>query len=291
MHPALVLACNALKLVNIWLTPFLRLTSAVPKTAKLRDFIAPFKTGDVPVVVQLMGVDAAVMSDCAAEFMALGAAGINVNCACPSNQVVRHGAGGGALRNPAGITALLETMQKALPGVSLSVKLRTGFDECDMAWYSELAALHLSGVFLHFRTVKEQYKPLDWQVALQRFAAAQAGLRQTFLVANGDIGSAAQLADLRKIHAGIGVMIGRNWFKDPYIFRRLTAKDNSVSPGAEAGRKRWFEQVIKQAKFDESLPFNNGKAIELATLMWGKPNHVLTKLTGAGKNEWRNLTE
>ena len=55
MSPELIRAANALGLTERWMTPFLRLSTAVPGTRKLAEFAAPFLESGLPVTVQLMG--------------------------------------------------------------------------------------------------------------------------------------------------------------------------------------------------------------------------------------------
>ena len=91
-----VRAVNSLNLVRRWMTPFLRLSAGVPGRRKVRNFLAPFLEGGVPVTAQLMGTDAQLISSSAETCLELGAAGINLNFGCPSRRVVNGGAGGGA---------------------------------------------------------------------------------------------------------------------------------------------------------------------------------------------------
>lgn len=126
MTPALIRAANELELVSRWMTPFLRITAGAPKRRILDAFLAPF-SGTVPVTVQLMGTDPAAVAASAAALAGLGVRAFNLNFGCPSRQVTSGGAGGGALRDPAGMLRMAEAVKAAAPSLPLSAKLRTGW--------------------------------------------------------------------------------------------------------------------------------------------------------------------
>ena len=73
--PAFVRAVNALDLVSVWMTPFIRLSSALPRKSKLAAFLAPFLESRKPVTAQLMGTNAGLLAECAEVCLELGAVG------------------------------------------------------------------------------------------------------------------------------------------------------------------------------------------------------------------------
>ena len=92
---------NAMRLTERWMTPFLRLSETMPSDAVLRRFAAAYFASQVPVTIQLMGTSPQLLGQCAARLLELTpAAGINLNFGCPSSRVVKHGAGGGMLKQP-----------------------------------------------------------------------------------------------------------------------------------------------------------------------------------------------
>ena len=284
MHPVLIAAVNRLKLVPVWMTPFFRVTAPRTPTRRLREFIEPFLAGGVPVYVQLMGTDAAAMGAAARDFMTLGASGINLNFGCPSKQVMRHGSGGGWLRDVTALLTLVRGVADAVPNAPLSVKLRSGFDRCDSAWYSDLREAGASLVFMHFRTVAEGYRELPFDTALERFSNAAAVLKDVPLIANGDIDSPLRRDEC--LAAGCaGVMVGRAWFRDPGLLCRLSGMDG----GAVDRRCELFQTVVELAKNDGGFRFFNGRAIELSVMLWGGGNPVLELLKNASDGAWRAI--
>ena len=113
MTPALIRAANELELVSRWMTPFLRITAGAPKRRILDAFLAPV-AGTVSVTVQLMGTDPAAVAASAAALAGLGVRAFNLNFGCPSRQVTSGGAGGGALRDPAGMLRMAEAVKAGL---------------------------------------------------------------------------------------------------------------------------------------------------------------------------------
>ncbi len=261
MTPALTRASNTIGLVSRWMTPFLRVTTGAPKWKILDAFLAPF-AGSCPVTVQLMGTDPEAVAKCAAAFAALGVTSFNLNFGCPSRQVTSGGAGGGALRDPAGMLRMVETVKATIPALPLSVKLRTGWSD-PAEQESFLPQLAQSGCvdafFVHFRTVKELYRPAEGRT--ERLKQALVLSSPVPVILNGDIYTAD---DANELLAGLpeacGIMCARGWMRDPYLFRRLEGKS---APSPEEGREQLFREVVKDG-------FPAAKSIELSNLLWGK---------------------
>ncbi len=188
--------------VRCWVTPFLRLTTGVPRSARLREQLAPYVETGLPFVVQVMGTQIELLGAAAARLVALGAVGIDLNCACPSRTVLANGAGGARLRHPEWIVAALRALRLAVPGYGVSIKLRSGL--ADPAEMAEILPAVAAGapdfVTLHFRTAAENYDvvPGGWQ----RLARARALLPGVLLVGCGDVRTAA---DALRLHAETGV--------------------------------------------------------------------------------------
>jgi len=285
MRREVLLAAAELRLTSVWLTPFFRVVPGCVTRAGIRRFAEPFIQTQLPFYLQFMGSDAGLLSQAALLGMELGAAGINLNFACPSGTVMRHRSGGALLKTPKKILEL--TAAVAATKVPLSVKLRGGFDRFDCSWYGELNALKLQAVFLHFRTVKELYAPLDFGVALERFAAAAEKLPATCLIANGDLNTVERMA--KAINAGAtGAMSGRGWFADPGL---LVSAAGMVPPPATYLKIEWLARIVELAKSDGKSGFNKGSAIELSRLMFGENNPVFEYLKNENDGAWKNLTD
>jgi len=268
---AFVRAANSLGLVSRWMTPFVRLSVAVPKKNRLKGFLAPFLGSGLPVTSQLMGTDAGLIARAAELCLELGAAGINLNFGCPSRRVVNGGAGGGALKDPGRAAELLAEVGEALPGVPLSVKMRSGWR--DFAEFDCLIdRLRSTGAaqkfFIHHRTVAEMYREVpDRMVRFEHIAARCADVP---LVLNGDIGNADDARELVKRTGVSGVMCARTWMRDPFLLRRIEKND---APDPETGREMFYAELVRSG-------VAGGALIELAKLLFGAADPHFTKLIG-----------
>lgn len=269
---AFVRAANSLGLVSRWMTPFIRLSVAVPKQKRLKEFLSPFLAGGVPVTSQLMGTDAELLARCAEVCLELGAAGINLNFGCPSRRVVNGGAGGGALKDPDRAAELLAAVGEALPGVPLSVKMRSGwrdFAEFDALIDRLIGTGAAQKFFVHHRTVAEMYREVPDRG--ERFDRVAAKCAHVPFVLNGDIATAAEARELVDRTGAAGVMCGRTWMRDPFLLRRIEKED---APDPETGREMFYAELVRSG-------VAGGALIELAKLLFGAADPHFTKLVGS----------
>lgn len=256
-------AVSALKLVDRWITPFIRLTESVPSAGKLTDFVRPYLDSGLPVTVQLMGNDPRLLGKCGSFLQTLpGVEGINLNMGCPSNRVVHNNSGGAMLKHPEKIADFCAEVASFLKPGKLSVKLRTGFaspEDMEIFIPALSAQQCISKIFLHYRTVKESYSPLPRQYRDERLKHAAALCRNIPLIVNGDIDSYHDAAGLIRLTGAAGVMIARSWLKDPYLLLRLNGK-SGILP--EEGRDKFFTQLRNSG-------VKGGALLEMAKMMWG----------------------
>ena len=255
-------AAAALHLTGCWMTPFIRITDTVPSVSRIFKRMERYLTGNLPVIFQLMGNEASGLIDCARKILEHPAVfGINLNMGCPSSRVVRHGAGGGLLKNPGKAVDLALEVANALPSGVFSVKIRSGFaDASDMK--ELLEPLCRSGkvakVFFHYRTVLENYSSDVLPFREERIAGAVKLCGKVPLIANGDIDSVETAVKLVERTAAAGVMIARPWMKDPFLLRRFYTD----APDAESGRELFFAKLKENG-------VRGGALIEMARMLWG----------------------
>lgn len=170
---------------------------------------------DVPVAAQIMAEHPEPALDIALEIEKLGAPRIDLNCGCPSNTVVGHGAGSSLLKTPDHIFRILSLLTK-LCKVPISVKMRAGY--CDTSLFEEnLKAAESAGVCmitLHPRTRVQGYSgKADWSLI-----AKAKSIVSIPIVASGDVNSAQNALELYDQTKCDGIMIGRGAFMDPWAF-------------------------------------------------------------------------
>lgn len=253
---------SSLRLIERWMTPFIRITGSMPSVGRIFAGIASYLESGVPVTVQLMGKDAAAVGACARILDGHPAvSGINLNLGCPSARVVSHGAGGGLLRKPETIAGFCQRVAAELPGGRLSVKLRAGFSSsADMDIF--LPALAASGcvdkIFFHYRTVGEGYSDLPLPERDSRIARAVVLSSGVPVIANGDIHSVDEAERVVAATGAAGVMIARPWMKDPFLLRRFRGD----APEAEEGRELFFGRI-------RAAGLSGGPLKEIARMLWG----------------------
>lgn len=171
-----------------------------------------------PVFAQLIGEHVPDMVRTVRELLRYPIAGIDLNMGCPAPKIYKKNVGGGLLRDPDKIDALLGAMRDAVPGL-FTVKMRLGFDSTEN--YERVLALinkhHVDLLSVHGRTVKEGYRS---EVHYDFIAAAVRAVRCPVL-ANGNVASAAVAQRVLRETGAAGVMIGRHAIRNPWIFRQV----------------------------------------------------------------------
>ena len=266
---AFVRTVNQLHLTDRWMTPFLRISQTPFKSAKVKAFLAPYTAGNVPVTAQLMGPCPEPLAETARQFIALGAAGINLNCGCPSSRVVSGNAGGGALRDIDQLCRVVENIRKSIGNdIPFSVKMRTGYSSPGemRQLLPRLADAGADCFFIHYRTVQEQYRPVPGRT--ERLKEAVEIAAAIPVIINGNIADVNDGKSLLAQTGAAGIMIARGFLRDPWLLKRFN--DCSV-PSPDEGRKIFFETLKESGA-------KGGNLIELAKLIWGTDSDYFRSL-------------
>jgi tRNA-dihydrouridine synthase len=216
-----------------------------------------------PVVAQLIGNDIPALVRNAKLLQKFPIAAIDLNLGCPAPIVYRKCAGGGLLREPQKIDAILGALRDAVT-VPFTVKTRIGFESA--AEFDALLALFakhpIDLLTVHARTVKQMYRP---GVRYDLIARAATEMKCPVLL-NGNVFSAAQAKQLLAETKVRGLMIGRGAIRNPWLFDQIRAElrgekiklptgrdllayihelwDNEITPGV-----RESAQVQRMKKF------------------------------------------
>ncbi|MBE6403664.1 MAG: tRNA-dihydrouridine synthase family protein [Lentisphaerae bacterium] len=261
MRPAVMEVCTALELSPVWITPFFRVSETVPKVRELKKFLAPFLPGKNRVVLQIMGNDPAKLAETALRGMEAGACGIDLNCGCPSSQVIRHGSGAAAMLNFENTAGILAAIRQAIGKNFLSVKTRLGFaDTVEAEKFLPLweSAGSVDMFTLHYRTAREGYMAIPGRE--ERLTSGRRLLENALVFGNGNIINLAEADDLCRECGLDGTMIGRNFWRNPFMF-----KDPALSAN-EGGMILWHE--LSKLPYGEKH-WGQGSAIEMASLILG----------------------
>ena len=171
-----------------------------------------------PVVAQMIGNDIPSLVRTARQLQQYPIAAIDLNLGCPAPVVYRKCAGGGLLRMPKHVDAILGALRETI-SIKFSVKTRIGFDSPEV--FSELLPIFakhsLDLLTVHGRTVKEMYRS---EVHYEYIARAVREVPCPVL-ANGNVYSAQKAADVLDQTSAHGLMIGRGAIRNPWIFHQI----------------------------------------------------------------------
>jgi tRNA-dihydrouridine synthase len=169
----------------------------------------------------MIGNDIPALVRTAKILQELPVAAIDLNLGCPAPVVYRKCAGGGLLREPKKIDAILGALREAVT-IPFTVKTRTGFEspeEFDVLL--PLFARHAIDLLtVHARTVKQMYRP---GVRYDLIARAAAEMHCPVL-ANGNVYGPAQAKQLLAETGVRGLMIGRGAIRNPWMFDQIRAE-------------------------------------------------------------------
>ena len=271
-------AAARLDLIPCWFTPFFSAGVSVPKRAAVMRKLAPYRVRpDIPLIFQLIGHDASSLAAAAKGFADCGVQGINLNFACPSRTVTASGNGASLLKSPETIGELTRAVVAAVPeGVSVSVKLRAGWDSPDSVREIVRAVCDAGAdwIVFHYRTAAEMYRPVDSAERFRRIALAVEAAGAVPLFGNGDVADCAGADELVRETGCAGVAVGRGFLSDPWLVKRILSGDrNPVSleekntflrlllAGTDSTKRgrNWFLECVKMAFGPESAEFREAR--------------------------------
>ncbi len=201
-----------------------------------------------PIAVQIAGVDAQEMADCARYNIDRGAQIIDINMGCPAKKVCKVWAGSALMQDlPLALRIVSAVVAACAPlGVPVTLKMRSGWcashrNALPLALAAQDAGVSM--VTVHGRTREQGY---GGAAEHDTVAAVKAALHIP-VVANGDINSAWQA---REVLAGTGadaIMIGRAAQGRPWIFREIAhflAHGELPPPPPVRDVQRWLTQHL-----------------------------------------------
>jgi tRNA-dihydrouridine synthase B len=172
-----------------------------------------------PVIAQMIGNDIPSLLRTAAELQRYEIAGVDLNLGCPAPVVYRKCAGGGLLREPERVDAILAALRAAISNVKFTVKTRLGFDS--PASFDTLLAIfekHRPDLLtVHGRTVREMYRPVVHYDLIERAVKAL----PFPVLANGNVDSPESALRVLQGTGARGLMIGRGAIRNPWVFAQI----------------------------------------------------------------------
>ncbi len=238
--------------VDRCVTEFVRVTNQLLPPRVFRRLCPELDTGGttasgVPVYVQLLGGQAAVLADNAARAAELGALGIDLNFGCPAKTVNRSDGGAILLREPQRVHTIVAAVRAAVPAhTPVTVKTRLGYE--DQALFLDIVAgIEAAGaneLTIHARTKRHGYRPPAYWDAI----AAARRLISLPIIANGEIWSIDDALRCRAITGCDDLMLGRGVLCRPDLPRLIAA---ATASGDSRDSLHWDDITPLLARFFE----------------------------------------
>jgi tRNA-dihydrouridine synthase C len=208
-------------------TEFVRVTEALLPPRVFKRLCPELDNGGrtttgVPVYIQLLGGQPAVVAENAARAAELGALGVDLNFGCPAKTVNRSNGGAILLKQPRLVHDIVSTTRKALPDhIPLTVKVRLGYEDSDqfLDLVSGIDQANATELVVHARTKRHGYRPPAFWAEI----AAARKLCQLPIIANGEIWSAEDALRCREVSRCPDLMLGRGALCRPDLPRLVKA--------------------------------------------------------------------
>ena len=183
----------------------------------------------VPVFVQLLGSDPALMAANAARAADLGAPGIDLNFGCPAKTVNRSQGGAALLRSPLLIRSICQAVRERVPNtVPVTAKIRLGYDSDDQfeEILDALAQVELTELTIHARTRRQGYRPpAHWH------QLRQATQKMPYpVIANGELWSPSDVKRCATISGCDTFMLARGALCRPDLAAAIQGHYQGVAP-------------------------------------------------------------
>jgi tRNA-dihydrouridine synthase B len=218
---------------DVYYTEYFRVHATSNLEPWIRESIVRNPTGR-PVIAQMIGNDIPSLVRTAKELQRLPVVAIDLNLGCPAPVVYRKCAGGGLLREPQRVDAILGALREAV-GIKFTVKTRLGFDSPRV--FDELLPIFakhsIDLLTVHGRTVAEMYRS---EVHYDFIARAVAALDCPVL-ANGNVYSAAKADEVLRTTGARGLMIGRGAIRNPWLFHQIRQRGRGETLFIPRGRE------------------------------------------------------
>src|SRR5690349_21677024 len=202
---------------DLYYTEYFRVHATSNLEKPILESITKNPTGR-PVIAQMIGNDIPSLVRTAKELQQHPIVAVDLNLGCPAPVVYRKCAGGGLLREPKRIDAILGALRDAVQ-IKFTVKTRIGFDS--PAVFDELLPIFakhsIDLLTVHGRTVAEMYRS---EVHYDFIASAVQAVPCPVL-ANGNVHSASSAEQILKQTGARGLMIGRGAIRNPWLFQQI----------------------------------------------------------------------
>lgn len=199
---------------------------------------------------QLFGSEPAAMADAAKKAAEYKPDFIDINMGCPAPKVAGNGGGSALLKDPVLAEKIVKSVVNAVD-LPVTVKIRTGWDAqsltaVEIAKRAENAGA--AAITVHGRTRAQMYAPgIDYSTIAEVKKSVKIPV-----IANGDIRSGKDAANMYGLTGADLVMVGRAATGNPFIFKEINEymKTGKILPPATM-RERIVTMLLQIEKMFE----------------------------------------
>ncbi|SHJ79804.1 putative TIM-barrel protein, nifR3 family [Hathewaya proteolytica DSM 3090] len=174
-----------------------------------------------PSAIQIFGNHAEIMSEVCQRYINPNPdfCLVDINMGCPVSKIVKNGEGSALMKEPLLAGRIVEAMKK-VSTKPVTVKMRIGFDDEHKNAVEFAKVLESSGadaIAVHGRTRQQMYEgKADYDMIAEVKSAVAIPV-----IGNGDVFSAEDARNLRKITGCDGILVARGAMGNPWIFQQI----------------------------------------------------------------------
>src|SRR5438094_8557522 len=205
---------------DVLTTEFVSAEGIFRRNERTREYL-DFDQIERPIGVQLFGANAEHMGEAAKQVVDwVRPDFIDLNFGCPVNKVVCKNGGSALLKDVPTLANVAAEVVHAIAPLPTTAKIRIGWDADSVNAVRVakiLADAGIAALTVHGRTRAQGYSgAADWNVIGEVAAAVPIPV-----IGNGDLSSAADVANRRRENGVAGAMIGRAAMSAPWIFNQI----------------------------------------------------------------------
>ena len=243
-------------------TPMLRADALVRKnnaTVRLLDI-----NSKAPTTIQLLATKPETLKAFVQQFpdYNMDAAGFNLNCGCPSPDVIREGGGAALMKRTKRLNELLDVLRKLDKPVSIKMRLGLNVYEKEKKVYlNTIKEVNADYFIVHARHARQTSdEPADRSVYQECIDTGK------HIIPNGDITSKDDIEHFKLLNIQ-EVMIGRAAVKNPAIFNFLNGQRPLGVAEMQAEYTKLAQKYTSLSKFRDTVLKYIGKDIHSSKWM------------------------